>query len=385
MDRVILHVDMNNFYASVECLLNPSLDGKAVAVGGSVEDRRGIILARNMLAKNTGVTTGETIWQARQKCPDLIIVPPQFHEYMKFSNLAQEIYARYTGHIEPFGVDECWLDVSGCEMLFGDGERIAHQIRRSIKSELGLTVSVGVSFNKIFAKLGSDLKKPDAVTLIPKESFRDKLWGLPARDLMGVGPSTQKVLDRFQVKTIGDLARIHPSILAISLKGQAYKLHAYANGLDDAPVLHKDFVLPAKSVGRGSTTPIDLTHNQEVWQLMRRLCQDIGHTLRSYKMKAQGVSISIKNKDFNTRQWQRQLPVPTQSASYMARNAFSLFEKAYRWDKDVRAVTVTAINLCPENTPCQLDMFCDAELEYKLAKVDAVVDDLRGRFGEAIQ
>ncbi len=384
MDRVILHVDMNNFYASVECLLNPSLDGKAVAVGGSIEDRRGIVLARNILAKNTGVTTGEAIWQARQKCPDLIIVPPQFHEYLKYSNLAQEIYARYTDQIEPFGVDECWLDVTGSQMLFGDGESIAHHIRKTIKSELGLTVSVGVSFNKIFAKLGSDLKKPDAVTVIPKESFKDKLWGLPAKDLMGVGPSTQRVLEQFQVKTIGDLARIHPSILANRLKSQAYKLHAYANGLDDAPVLSRDLVLPAKSVGRGTTTPTDLTENEEVYQLMKKLCQDIGHSLRSYEMKARGVSIAIKDKDFHVCQYQRKLPVPSQSARYLAQHGFSLFEKSYRWHKDIRAVTVTAINLCSENDPYQLNMFCDAELEYKLAKVDATVDDLRGRFGGVI-
>lgn len=384
MDRVILHVDMNNFYASVECLLDSSLDKKPVAVGGSIEDRRGIVLARNILAKNTGVTTGEAIWQARQKCPDLIIVPPQFHEYLKYSNLAQEIYARYTDQIEPFGVDECWLDVTGSQMLFGDGESIAHHIRKTIKSELGLTVSVGVSFNKIFAKLGSDLKKPDAVTVIPRASFRDKLWGLPAKDLMGVGPSTQRVLEQFQVKTIGDLARIHPSILANRLKSQAYKLHAYANGLDDAPVLSRDLVLPAKSVGRGTTTPNDLTENEEVYQLMKKLCQDIGHSLRSYEMKARGVSIAIKDKDFHVCQYQRKLPVPSQSARYLAQYGFSLFEKSYRWHKDIRAVTVTAINLCPENDPYQLNMFCDAELEYKLAKVDATVDDLRGRFGGVI-
>lgn len=384
MDRVVLHVDMNNFYASVECLLDSSLDKKPVAVGGSIEDRRGIVLARNILAKNTGVTTGEAIWQARQKCPDLIIVPPQFHEYLKFSNLAQEIYARYTDQIEPFGVDECWLDVTGSQMLFGDGESIAHHIRKTIKSELGLTVSVGVSFNKIFAKLGSDLKKPDAVTVIPRASFRDKLWGLPAKDLMGVGPSTQRVLEQFQVKTIGDLARIHPSILANRLKSQAYKLHAYANGLDDAPVLNKDLVLPAKSVGRGTTTPTDLTENEEVYQLMKKLCQDIGHSLRSYEMKARGVSIAIKDKDFHVCQYQRKLPVPSQSARYLAQYGFSLFEKSYRWHKDIRAVTVTAINLCSENDPYQLNMFCDAELEYKLAKVDATVDDLRGRFGGVI-
>ncbi len=384
MQREILHVDMNNFYASVECLLDPSLEGKAVAVSGSAEERRGIILAKNMKAKAAGVITGEAIWQAVEKCPNLVLVPPQFHQYVKFSRLAREIYERYTDMIEPFGMDECWLDVTNSRRLLGDGESIGHNIRRTIKAELGLTVSVGVSFNKILAKLGSDMKKPDAVTVIKEESFRSTIWGLPAKELMGVGRSTERVLDKFQIKTIGDLANFPPEILAISLKSHAYKLHRHANGLDDSPVLHNDFVVPAKSVGHGSTSPRDLRSNQEVWQLIRELCQDIGHRLRAYGMKARGLSVSIKDCDFYTRQWQMRLPLSSQSTTYIARNAFALFERSYRWDRDIRAITVTAISLCPEDTPCQIDMFSDAEAEYKLARVDALVDDLRGRFGAVI-
>lgn len=381
MDRQILHVDLNNFYASVECMLNPSLAGKAVAVGGSVESRKGIILAKNMKAKGYGVATAEPIWQAKQKCPDLVIVPPQFEEYLKYSKLVRGICVRYTDLLEPFGIDECWLDVTGSQRLFGSGAQIAEQIRQAVKSELGLTVSVGVSFNKIFAKLGSDMKKPDAVTVIPKDSFREKIWQLPVSDLIGVGKATQRALDKYQIKTIGDLANANPVLLAGNLKSHAYRLHDYANGLDDSPVLHKDFVTPAKSVGHGATTPKDLEHPEEVRLLMADLCQRIGRKLRTYEKKAGGIAISIKDNDFRTKQWQKQLTIPSQSASFLAKEAFTLFAQSYLWEKPIRAVTITAINLCEENAPCQLDLFNEAAIEYQLSEADALIDDMQQKFG----
>ena len=190
---------MNNFYASVECMLDPSLRKYPVAVCGSVEERHGIVLAKNYAAKAFDVKTGDAVWQAKQKCRNLVVVPPHFEEYIKYSKLARSVYSRYTDQVEPYGMDECWLDVSGTENIFGSPEKVANDIRETIKFELGLTISVGVSFNKIFAKLGSDMKKPDAVTVIPKDTFRDKIWGLPAADLLGVGRATQRVLDKFKV------------------------------------------------------------------------------------------------------------------------------------------------------------------------------------------
>ena len=232
MDRVILHSDLNNFYASVECLYNPELQGKPVAVCGSQSSRHGIVLAKNYVAKAMGIKTGEVIWQAKQKCPGLIVVPPNFSLYLKFSRLATEIYRDYTDLIEPFGIDESWLDISSSAGLFGSGEKIAHEIRNRIKEEMGVTVSIGVSFNKVFAKLGSDLKKPDAVTIINQANFRQKIWPLPAKELLYVGRATSKKLDRVGISTIGAIAAAPREFLVNLLGKWGEALWVFANGYD---------------------------------------------------------------------------------------------------------------------------------------------------------
>ncbi len=210
---MILHSDLNCFYASVEMMLNPSLRGKAVAVCGSTESRHGIVLAKSELAKKRGVKTGMVNWEARQCCPDIIMVPPQYDEYLKYSKLTRAIYERYTDQVEGFGMDECWCDVSGSRKVFGDGMTIAEEIRQTVKAELGLTVSIGVSFNKIFAKLGSDLKKPDAITGISADNFKEKIWPLPASDLLYVGRATTKKFDSYGIRTIGDIANTSQDFL----------------------------------------------------------------------------------------------------------------------------------------------------------------------------
>ena len=259
MQRVILHCDMNNFYASVECMLNPELKNKPVAVCGSVEERHGIVLAKNYAAKAFGVSTGEAIWQAKQKCQDLVIVEPHYEQYMKFSKLAREIYGRYTDQIEPYGMDECWLDVTGSGCM-GTGFEIADEIRRTVKFELGLTISAGVSFNKIFAKLGSDMKKPDAITCIEADSFQEKIWCLPASDLLGVGRATEKVLSGYGIHTIGELAATSDDFLKCRLGKNGLAIKKYANGLDDSPVMRSDYVSPVKSIGHGITT-------MQIWRI----------------------------------------------------------------------------------------------------------------------
>jgi len=258
MGRTILHCDMNNFYASVECMLNMKLKDKPVAVGGDVENRHGIILAKNYHAKKYGIQTGEALWQAQQKCRDLIIVPPHYEEYLKYSKLAREIYAQYTDQIEPYGMDECWLDVSGSRNISGSGEEIANKLRKQMYFELGLTISVGVSFNKIFAKLGSDMKKPDATTVIPEDTFREKIWHLPASDMLGVGRATEKVLNSYCINTIGDLAHAPRELLKRRLGKCGEMIIDYANGLDHSRVAPFDYELPIKSVGHGITTKEDL-------------------------------------------------------------------------------------------------------------------------------
>ena len=212
--RIVLHSDLNNCYASIEAMLHPELQGKYIAVCGSTEDRHGIVLAKNQLAKKCGVKTGDVIWEAKQKCPQLTIVEPHMDQYLKFSKLVRAIYLRYSPEVEAFGIDESWIELTGSPLLSRmSPAEIANEIRETVKSETGLTVSIGVSFNKIFAKLGSDMKKPDAITVIEKDTFRDKIWGLPAADLLGVGRATQRVLDSYCIRTIGDLANTNPDFL----------------------------------------------------------------------------------------------------------------------------------------------------------------------------
>ena len=385
MERTILHCDMNNFYASVECMLNPSLRGHPVAVGGDVENRHGIILAKNYEAKKFGIQTGEALWQAKQKCPKLIIVPPHYEEYLKYSRLAHSIYADYTDLIEPYGMDEVWMDVTGSTKAFGSGEVIANTLRERIKYELGLTISVGVSFCKVFAKLGSDMNKPDAVTVIPKDNFRDIIWDLPASDMLGVGRSTEKFLSSYGIHTIGQLANAYPDLMQRKLGKNGMVLLAFANGEDRSKVAPQDYEPPMKSIGHGITTMQDLENNAEVWNIMLALTQDIGHKLRVYNKNAAGVAIYIRyieDKQIAGKQWQCQLPVRTHSAAIIAKEAYRLFERSYGWEYPIRSVTVRAINLCSQDLPEQLQFFSDAATVERKEKLETAIEDIRRRFGK---
>ena len=385
MERTILHCDMNNFYASVECMLNPSLIGHPVAVGGDVENRHGIILAKNYEAKKFGIQTGEALWQAKQKCPKLIIVPPHYEEYLKYSRLAHSIYADYTDLIEPYGMDEVWMDVTGSTKAFGSGEVIANTLRERIKYELGLTISVGVSFCKVFAKLGSDMKKPDAVTVIPKDNFRDIIWDLPASDMLGVGRSTEKFLSSYGIHTIGQLANAYPDLMQRKLGKNGMVLLAFANGEDRSKVAPQDYEPPMKSIGHGITTMQDLENNAEVWNIMLALTQDIGHKLRVYNKNAAGVAIYIRyivDKQIAGKQWQCQLPVRTHSAAIIAKEAYRLFERSYGWEYPIRSVTVRAINLCSQDLPEQLQFISDAATVERKEKLETAIEDIRRRFGK---
>ncbi len=382
MERVILHSDLNACYASIECMLNPDLRGKPVAVAGRVEDRHGIILAKSQEAKVCGVRTGEAIWQARLKCRELITVAPHYEEYIRYSNFVRDIYRRYTDLIEPFGLDEAWLDVTGSQRLFGTGYEIAEDIRKAVKSELGLTVSVGVSFNKVFAKLGSDLKKPDAVTVITRENFRQMLWNLPANEMIGVGRSTYQKLESFGIHTIGELAACSKDWITRQLGKCGTELWMFANGLDSSRVKPDGYRAPVKSVGHGITCSADLVNNTEVWRVFLALSQDINRRLRNYNLKAQGVQISVKDCNLFTRQFQKKLDIATQSATELARAATELFRQNYKWFYPVRAVTVRAIDLIDADFPSQLDFFSDMKKHEKIQKIDDTVLELRRRFGK---
>ncbi|MBU3194623.1 DNA polymerase Y family protein [Clostridium algidicarnis] len=382
MERVILHADMNNCYASIETKLNPKLKGIPLAVCGRREDRHGIVLAKSQEAKVLGVKTGEAIWEAQLKCPDLLIVPPNYDEYLKHSRWARDIYYDYSNQVEPYGIDECWLDVSGSLHLFGKGRDIAEEIRSRIKKELGITVSIGVSFNKIFAKLGSDMKKPDAVTEIAREDFKEKIWNLPVEELLGVGKASKKKLNRLMIFTIGDLARGDSDLIRMKLGINGVYLWNYANGRDYSSVTDRDYRDPVKSVGRGITTTEDLENNLEVYRVFRELSFGVSKALRSYGYLAGGIQISVKNNNLLSKQYQRQISYPSLSSTILAEEAYDLFLEKYSWESPIRALTIRAINLIGEKNGSQLSFYEDYSKLIKREKVDDAFFKIRERFGD---
>lgn len=379
--RTILHCDLNSFYASVELFLNPQLKGLPVAVCGSKEDRHGIVLAKTDEAKKYGVKTAEAIWEAQRKCPRLVIIPPHHDKYVEFSRRVRKIYEEYTDLVEPFGIDECWLDVTGSERLFGNGEEIAHKIRERVKQEIGVTISVGVSFNKVFAKLGSDLKKPDAVTVIPFESFKDIIYDLPATDMLGVGPNIGKTLNNYCINTIGELAAADKNFLVRKLGKMGECIWAYANGFDTSPVSHVNYHAPIKSIGRGTTLPADLKTNDEVHKVIAEMAQIVSHKLRKHSLKANGVQLAIKDSNLAVKQFQIPLPVATQCFGVITEKAFELFITNYNWYSPVRSVTVRAINLTDCEEPVQLDFMQDYNAYEKLDNAEEAIEKIRKKYG----
>lgn len=380
-DRIILHSDMNSFYASVEMMLDPRLKGKAVAVCGATEERHGIVLAKSELAKKAGVKTGMVNWEAKQRCPELILVPPQYDQYLKYSKLAHQIYYRYTDLVEPFGMDECWLDVTASG-VYGTGMEIAEKIRTACREELGLTVSIGVSFNKIFAKLGSDMKKPDAVTEITRGDFKEKVWPLAASELIYVGRATERKLSNYGIHTVGQLAAVPPDILQGWFGINGLKLWAYANGADKSRVMHKEFVSPMKSIGHGITCTADLENEEEVQRVLLELSQDVGHRLRVHSLSAQGVQIYVRGNDLLGSQYQCKLPFRTQLPSEIAAAGFRLFQDRYRWGTKIRSVCIRAIDLVPKSEVEQLNMFVDTARLDRRERLEDAIESLRDRFGK---
>ena len=382
MSRTILHCDMNNFFASVETVKDPSLRGKPIAVCGSIEERHGIVLAKNELAKAYGITTGEPVVRARAKCRHLTVVSPHYEDYLSYSALARSIYSEYTDLVEPYGVDECWLDVTGSERLFGDGKTIADTLRNRIKRELGLTISVGVSFNKIFAKLGSDLKKPDAVTVIPEGSFHDTVFPLTVSELFGVGRSTASELFRCGIFTIGQLATAYPPLLQQKFGKNGLRMRRDAAGQNTDPVLSLDAEIPLKSIGHGTTPRKDMASPDEAWPLMLALCEEIGHRLLTCHKRARGVSLSVRDNALKTRQYQCHLPMPTDSYSVIAAAARSLLAERHVWERPLRSLSVTAIDLVGERVPYQADFFSDTEMIARSETIDRVMDAINSRYGK---
>ena len=380
MKKVILHSDLNNFYASVECLYNPELRDKPVAVCGSQSTRHGIVLARNRIAKSLGVRSGEAIWEARSKCPGLVVVRPNYMQYLKFSVLARKIYENYTNLIEAFGIDENWLDVTESTGLFGSGKDIADDIRKRIETELGITASVGVSYNKIFSKLGSDMKKPNATTVITQEDYKQKVWPLPVGDLMYVGPSTHRKLLDMGICTIGELADAPVKFLARHFGQWGETLWIFANGYDETPVTKVDFQPVVKGVGNSLTTPRDLGCNEDVKILLYVLADSVGERLRRHSMKGRTVQIYIRSPDLTFIERQAQLPVHTFVSSEIADKAYEIFTKSWDWSKTIRTLGVRVTGITGTDSCTQLSLF-DEDKRTRRELLDKSIDGIRSRFG----
>ena len=383
-DRTILHSDLNSFYASVEIRNDPALAGQPVAVGGDEQARHGIVLAANQLAKRHGIRTAEALWSARRKCPELVIVRPHFDEYARFSQAVRQIYLDYTSQIEPMSLDEAFLDVTGSRSLFGDGETIAHTIRRRVKRELGLTVSVGVSFNKIFAKLGSDYKKPDAVTVFSRENYRALVWPQPAANLLYVGRATAKKLAGIGVHTIGDLAAADPAALHMLLGKMGPMLHAYANGWDRSPVAEYAAREEAKSIGNMVTAPRDICTPRDADLVLWPLCESVAHRLRRHGLCAGSLSLYIRDVELEVHTRQCQLVPPTWLARELMEHARALLARHYKWKLPIRTLGVSAGELIPADAvSLQLDLDGTAEKRDKLERIERAMDGLKDRYGAA--
>lgn len=381
MDRVILHSDMNNCYASIELLHRPELRGKPLAVGGDPEARHGIVLAKDQLAKKAGVKTGMALWQARQVCPEIVFVPPRMDLYLRFSRLAREIYGEYADQQEAFGVDESWLDVTGSCSLKGDGMAIAETISGRIKRELGITVSIGVSWNKIFAKLGSDYKKPDAITRFGRDNYKELIYPLPASDLLYVGSKTDAKLARYGIRTIGQLAEADPKFLHSVLGKMGYVLSAFARGEDRTPVNKENAEAPIKSIGNSTTTPRDLVNDTDVSIIVHLLAESVSARLRENSFLCNVVEISIRDNELSSFTRQKKVSAPTDITKEIADSAMELFRANYRWNKPIRSIGIRAASLCPANTPWQINMFIDPDRRERQQRMDRAVDEIRRRFG----
>ena len=378
--RVIFHCDINNCYASIEMLHHPKLRGHPVAVGGDAEARHGIILAKNYEAKAFGIQVGNTIWEAKQKCPKLLVVPPTYSLYTRVSRDFKAILSEYTDISESFGLDEQWIDVSHSMSLFSSSaEVLANEIRQRVYREIGVTISIGVADNKIFAKLGSDYKKPDACTVITRENFKEIVWPLAAGDLLGVGPATQKKLYAYGVRTIGAIAALEPRTLQSWFGKWGLILHTFANGGDTSPV---DATNSRKnvSVGNSTTTPRDLIDEDDCHFVFLNLAESVAERVRQLGLKGRTVEISLRDNSLHSITRQRTLQQPTNLAIEMTEAAIQLLRANYKWEKPLRSIGIRATNFVTEDTNMQISLFDDGRRE-RLEVVERTMDDIRHRFG----
>lgn len=382
-DRVILHCDLNSYFASVECIERPELRQVPMAVCGDPESRHGIILAKNEPAKKYGVVTAETVWQAKRKCPNLILVAPHRDRYQYYYELINSIYGEYTDQVEAFSIDESWLDVTGSVHLFGEGKSIADELRRRVREELELTISVGVSFNKVFAKLGSDYKKPDATTVITRENFKEILFPLPVSDMLFVGASAASALRSRGIETIGDLAQTPPERLHGILGKQGDVLWNYANGLDESPVRRKGESDPVKSISNSITFARNLEGEDDLKTGLLMLADSVGARMRAQHVEGHTVQVQIKSPELKVISRQETLKVPTDLTREIYQTAWRIVRRSWDMKRPVRMLSLGCTGLVERGAPVQTSFLEDQEEDReKQARLETAVDAIRRRFGQ---
>ncbi len=379
--RTVLHCDLNNYFASVESIGHPEYTAVPMAVCGSVEERHGIVLAKNEKAKALGIKTAMTVVEAQRICPDLLMLPPHYDRYMEYSRKVQEVYRRYTDQVEPFGIDECWLDVTGSTLLFGSGVEIARAISRQVEETFGLTISVGVSFCKVMAKLGSDMEKPRGITAIKKEDLPQKVWGLPVGELFGVGRHTVEKLGGLGVFTIGQLANTPVEVLQARFGKNGVQLWQFANGLECSPVRRFGETDPPKSVGRSTTCRVDLHTKEQVRRVLVGLAEQVSAQLRKNGLWATVVHLYLRDTHLIAGGHQQKLSIPTRLVPSMVNTAMELLDRFWN-GTPLRSVGISAGGLIAGSVPVQTGLFYDVNRLDKGERLEAKVDEIRQTMGE---
>ena len=384
MKRIIFHIDQNCYFASVEMISRPELRNVPMAVAGDASVRHGIILAKNEPAKKYGIKTAEAIWQAKAKCPELVLVDAHHKKYEFYSKKIRAMYSEYTDKVESFGLDECWLDMTGIVSDYAEAEETALEIRNRVKEEFKLTCSVGISFNKVFAKLGSDYKKPDATTVFPDENWKEKIWPLPVADLLFVGRHTAEKLLKINVKTIGDLANTDGEFISRYLGKAGEMLWEYANGLDDAPVAESGYKRIPKSVGNSTTTAEDMTSDRQIERTLHMLSESVAERLRKHTLKGTVVQITVRDRDLSIYEKQKIIYKPTDDAKVIYAAARDLFKESYDWEKGVRSIGVRCTKLVRADSGEQLSIFNEVKASERDDRLNKAIDDINRRYGSSV-
>ena len=375
--RSILHYDCNNFYASVEAAYDLTLKGKPVVVCGDPQLRHGIVLAKSYEAKACGIKTGEALWEAKQKCPTLTLIPVNQRKYLHFSKKMRDICRRYTQLVEPFGLDESWLDVTGHPL---PAEEIAVRIRKSAREELGITVSIGVSFNKVFAKLASEMRRPDATTIISPDNYREKVWPMPVEELLYIGRATTRRLHQMGMYAIGDVANARLDTLKTSLGKHGVTLWHYARGEDTAPVLYVEEAEDVKSIGNSTTPPHDVACDEEAKAIIYLLSDSVAARMRKHAFTCRTVSVWMRDTELNSFERQRRLPASTDIAEEIADVALALLRENYPWHLPLRSLGVRGCDLLDQQGDVQKSFMRDPQRE-KYRNLELSLDFIRSRWG----